>query len=76
MYRAPPTKSYNYDDTGYFSISVLEKVGKVELSLTTGAAGMGPYARALARRGYEAVCGPSRVRVLPLHLQAALRTGS
>lgn len=26
-YRAPEAKSYNYDDTGFFSISVLEKVG-------------------------------------------------
>ncbi len=54
----PPTTSYNYDDTGFFSISVLEKVGTLPVDvLTTGLAGVGPDARPLARRGYESVPG-------------------
>jgi hypothetical protein len=54
----PPTSSYNYDDTGFFSISVLEKVGTLPLGvLTPGLAGVGPDARPLARRGHETVPG-------------------
>jgi ataxin-3 len=36
-YAAPPTKSYNYDDTGFFSISVLEKVSQLyQLAISPG----------------------------------------